>query len=117
MVNRTRFLLDLDSEGFPKEQPYGIEAFMIGKRHDDPTAGAMLADARCLNCEPRCAQPCAPTPACICDNPFGWRDVAVNLQGEPERTVKLPPITWAEQQEASSIADAVEHVLAAGRAM
>lgn len=57
MVNRQRFLLDdLDSEGFPvpkPRDPLPLLALNIGRLADHGMVQALLADHKCVQCEPR----------------------------------------------------------------
>lgn len=80
MVNRERFMLDVDSEGFPivDNTPFH-ETLAIQRLGNVPAyaeAQGLLADAACRRCEP------AEYPS---ENPEGWREVA---------GVQLPAITW-----------------------
>jgi hypothetical protein len=50
MVNRERFTLDLDSEGFVHEAPFA--ALNVGKLPDIELPQALLMDAKCLGCPP-----------------------------------------------------------------
>lgn len=52
MVNRERFMLDLDSEGFPIADHTPFAVHNIGKLPDIPLAQALLVDMKCLECEP-----------------------------------------------------------------
>lgn len=88
MVNRQRMMLDLDSEGFPIQQPYGIAAWMIGKQHDGQVQVGLLADARCVGCGPDYASTEARILDHMASNPEGWREVD---------GVQLPSVaSWAE---------------------
>lgn len=95
MVNRERFMLDFDSEGFvePPTNPYAT--LNIGKTPDVRLAQALLQDAGCLQCpppelcsEPRCilygTKKASSQSGCACStNPQGWDEID---------GVKLPPI-------------------------
>lgn len=76
MVNRERFMLDIDSEGFPLVDT-AMASYTIGQRtlnHEIPQA--ILADHKCIACI---------TPSV---NPQGWREVD---------GVQLPSVeSWAE---------------------
>lgn len=74
MINRQRMLLDdLDSEGFPvakPRDPLPLLALNLGRIADHGIVQALLADHKCLPC-----------------NPNGWDEAD---------GVKLPAITWAD---------------------
>lgn len=72
MVNRERFMLDVDSEGFPLVDTT-MASYNIGTAADHPMVQAMLADHKCMKCA----------------NPLGWQEVD---------GLVLPRITWAEGQ-------------------
>lgn len=124
MIDRTRFTLDLDSEGFPMPQAFGIAVHMIGQRYDGQVQGGLLADAKCTGCSPKLAvlaPDYASTEARIVAhmasiNPKGWNEVD---------GVKLPHITWAEPVNTPIECDhccpdgecIAERVLRSGRAM
>lgn len=84
MVNRERFMLDVDSEGFPiaDHTPFHhvLAVANIGRIENHIDVQAMLADTKCL--------PCKPVEGV---NPRGWNEV----DGVP-----LPTITWAEERAA-----------------
>lgn len=58
MVNRERFLLDVDSEGFPQRYddvpypPAQLAALNVGRSANHAIVQALLADHKCLQCEP-----------------------------------------------------------------
>lgn len=72
MINRTRFMLDVDSEGFPLQDTTMASFNMTTETRHSRESAAMLADHKCLRCA----------------NPLGW----VEVDG-----VMLPRITWAEE--------------------
>lgn len=89
MVNRERFMLDCDSEGFVDPSPAeGLALINIGKLPDLRLPQALLADAKCLQCPP--TEQCSRSGTCEQRNPEGWREID---------GVKLPVITWAEPVE------------------
>lgn len=92
-INRERFMLDLDSEGFPipDHTPFGL--INLGKSADHPTVQALLADYKCTRCrgllmtEEQANELLngGTRPWFQPENPEGWQEVD---------GVKLPPITW-----------------------
>lgn len=89
MVNRERFMLDCDSEGFVDPSPAeGLALINIGKTPDVQMAQGLLADAKCLQCPP--TEQCSRSGYCEQRNPKGWDEID---------GVKLPVITWAEPVE------------------
>jgi hypothetical protein len=68
--------------------------------------GFTLPDARCHGCAP--TEPCPRSGHCeryesplrenlAQGNPTGWQHATCSLDGEPERTVALPPVSvWAQ---------------------
>lgn len=88
MVNRERFMLDLDSEGFTADPSpaEGLASINIGKLPDVKMAHDLLADTRCLRCPP--SEQCSRSGTCEHRNNLkGWDEVD---------GTKLPLITWAE---------------------
>lgn len=70
MVNRQRFMLDVDSEGFPLQDKAMASYNLTTPRPHNAVSAALLADTKCMRCA----------------NPLGWQDVD---------GVVLPRITWA----------------------
>lgn len=93
MVNRERFMLDCDSEGFTDPAPNPpsgagpLAGINVGKLPDVELAHALLTDERCLRCPP--SEQCPRSGYCEQRNPEGWREID---------GVKLPLISWAEGQ-------------------
>lgn len=100
MVNRERFMLNLDSEGFPVSPPLqsveqlaAVRYSNIGRTLDHAVPQALLADHKCIACEPvdlrNLLEDERMNEALKSEgiNPEGWREVD---------GVKLPPITWAD---------------------
>lgn len=72
MVNRERFMLDVDSEGFPLQDTAMASYNLTTPRVHSAVSAALLADTKCLRCA----------------NPLGWQEID---------GVVLPRITWAER--------------------
>lgn len=91
MVNRERFMLDCDSEGFVDPSPAeGLALINIGKTPDVQMAQGLLADAKCLQCPP--TEQCSRSGHCEQrNNPKGWDEID---------GVKLPLITWGDEYQA-----------------
>lgn len=93
MVNRERFMLDCDSEGFVDPSPAeGLALINIGKTPDVQMAQGLLADAKCLQCPP--TEQCSRSGYCEQRNPKGWDEID---------GVKLPTITWADEHGGSTV--------------
>ena len=74
MVNRERFMLDVDSEGFPIVDTSPFNTINIGKTPDVQMAQSLLADVRCHRCPP--TEMCSRSGTCdYRENPEGWREI------------------------------------------
>lgn len=78
----------------PLRDVFGIAAWMAGMQDKPEEAVMILADVKCMQCEPPCRLGCLPGQpkrhSGVCEpeqNPPGWQEVG---------GVQLPPITWAE---------------------
>lgn len=112
MVNRERFMLDFDSEGFvePPTNPYAT--LNIGKTPDVRLAQALLQDRGCLQCPP--SEQCPRSGYCELRNLTAEEQAFVAAHEELHKQyanpkgwdevdgVKLPLITWADEHGCST---------------
>lgn len=92
MVNRQRFLLDdLDSEGFPvpkPRDPLPLLALNLGRTADHGIVQALLADHKCLHCDP--PQHYIGTEGTVlCCKPETWIEEARQFVIEADRAMDL----------------------------